>query len=114
MRGTSSHHFLWCRKDYETSIEKRLRSHHGMKATIPNVLHYTGYPESVHTLLDAPPKPELGRVIGGVALLDSKSQGFLSQPAEVLQMMAQYFGTEGDEELGNHLFAQYEILKDSL
>lgn len=109
MKGTGKHHFLWTASSYETEMEQRLRSHQGMGGRIPNALH-----RELHTVFDAPPKPELGRIIGGVALLDGKSLSFLSQPGEVLQMMAQFFGTEGDEAVGNHLFAQYDFLKGAL
>ena len=110
MNKESRHHVLWNRRDYATQKEKCLRSHQGMIALIPNELHFEKYPDSVHALVEAPPKPELAFIIGGLALLDSKPHSFLQYAENVIAMMADYFGGNGEEAVGNNLYRQLEVI----
>lgn len=109
MKGFSRHHAFFNRGNYAEPAQRALRCHYGLIALIPNELHFAGFPESVHTLVEEPPVPEYQEILGALALLDSKSQRFLSSPLQVIELTAQYFGTHGNEPLGNNLFRQLDV-----
>lgn len=113
-RGFSRHHALWIRCDYKKGHEKTLRNHEGLVPVIPNELHFQGFPDSVHSLLDAPPKPRIAKTIGALALLDRQPDNYAGNPAYVINMLAHYFGANGEEAVGNHLLRQLEIYGEDI
>lgn len=109
MKGFSRHHAFFNRGNYTEPAELALRCHYGLIALIPNNLHFEKYPESVHALVEEPPVPGYQEILGCLAILDKKSQGFLSRPLQVIELTADYFGSHGNEPLGNNLYRQLEV-----